>query len=162
PSLAQPGVQLWSVAEAALVRTLGTHDRIRSIAFSPAGNLLATGGDDRAAHIWDAANGAHKQTLKAGRMVPAWPLCFSPGGRRLAVANLGSNSVSLWDTASLDKTGRTDLKSGAVTSVTFDPSGEIVISGGQDGRIELDTVEGASVRDLKPHNGVVHAVACAP
>ena len=162
PSTAQPGIHLWSTAGAALTRTLGNHDEVRSIAFSADGTMLATGGDDRVAHVWDARTGAHRQALKAGRMVPAWPLCFSADGRRLAVANWGSNSVSVWDTASLDKTGRTDLKSGAVTAVAFDPSGEQVLSGGTDGRVELDTVDGASVRDLKPHTGVIHAIACSP
>ena len=162
PSLAQPGIHLWSAADATLSRTLGNHDRVRSVAFSPDGTLLATGGDDRVANVWDASSGARKQTLKAGRMVPAWPLCFSPDGQRLAVANLGSNSVSIWDTESLGKTGRTDLKSGAVTAVTFDPSGKLVISGGADGRVELDTVDEASVRDLKPHVGAIHSIACSP
>jgi WD40 repeat protein len=46
--------------------------------------------------------------------------------------------------------------------VTFDPSGVLVISGGADGRVELDTVDEASVRDLKPHVGAIHAIACSP
>jgi WD40 repeat protein len=161
PSLAQSGVHQWGVAEGVFMRTLGNHEHVRSIAFSSDGSLLATGGDDRTAQVWDARTGAHRQTLRAGRMVPAWPLAFSPDGQRLAVANFGSNSVSLWDTESLGRTGRTDVKSGAVTAVAFDPSGELVISGGTDGRIELDTVDGASVRDLKPHVGEVHAIACS-
>jgi WD40 repeat protein len=160
PSLAQPGIHLWSTTEAALMKTLGGQDLVRSIAFSPDGALLAVGSDDRTATVWDARTGARKQVLRAGRMVPAWPLCFSPNGKWLAVANFGSKSVSLWEAASLEnKPHRTDLKSGAVTSVAFDPKGELIISGGADGRIELDTVDGDSVRDLKPHAGVVHSVA---
>lgn len=161
PSLAQPGINLWGVGEGVFLRTLGNHPDVRSIAFSPDGTLLATGGDDRTAQIWDANTGSHRQTLKAGRMVPAWPLAFSLDGRRLAVANFGSKSVSLWDTESLGKTGRTDAKSGAVTAVTFDPSGDVVLSGGADGRVELDAVDGASVRDLKPHIGAVNSIACS-
>ncbi len=162
PSRFQPGVHVWSTASAALLRSLGQHDGVESFAFSPDARLLATGGGGEATRVWDATNGVLRQTLKAGVMRPGWPLCFSPDGRLLAVANRGSKSVSLWSSASLERTQRTDNKRAAVTAVTFDPTGQLVLSGVLDGGLELDTVDGASIRDLAPHTGAVNAIACSP
>jgi WD40 repeat protein len=49
-----PGVQLWNSATGALVRCLGGHERIRSVAFSADGTWVATGGDDQSARVWTA------------------------------------------------------------------------------------------------------------
>jgi WD40 repeat protein len=161
-SRVQPGIHLWSAASAALTRTVGNHEEVRSFAFSPDGKLLVTGGGSRADQVWDATNGKPLQTLTARSMRPAWPMCFSPDGAHLAVANHGSHSVSLWHTNSLERTGRTDNKRARVTALTFDPTGTLVLSGLSDGGFELDTIDDASIRDLEPHTRAVTAVACSP
>jgi WD40 repeat protein len=160
PSRVQAGIHLWDANSATLVRSLGNHDKVRSFAFSPDGRLLATGGDDRA-QVWDAMTGTHRQSLTARTMRPAWPVSFAPTGALLAVANHGSNSVSLWGTKTLDRVHRTDNKSATVTALCFDPSGQLVLSGLADGGFELDTIDGASIRDLRLHGGGVRAIACS-
>jgi WD40 repeat protein len=161
PSSVQDGVHLWDANSATLVRKLGHHDEVVSFAFSPDGKLLATGGGVSSTQVWDATNGVLRQGLTAGTMRPAWPLCFSPDNALLAVANHGSNSVSLWNTSSLERVHRTDLKGARVTAVCFDPSSQIVLSGQSDGGLELDTVDGYSLRDLHPHTGQITAIACS-
>jgi YVTN family beta-propeller protein len=162
PSLVQAGIHLWSVQTAALARTLGNHEHVRSFAFSPDGAMLATGGEDRTAQMWDATKGTLRGRLAAGRMAPAWPLCFSPDGSYLAVANLGSNSLSVWDPSTLERRARIDFQREAVTSLAFDVTGTIVVSGGTDGGVQVDTVTADSLRELKPHAGRVNAIACSP
>ncbi|HEY1377709.1 MAG TPA: hypothetical protein VGF55_12995 [Gemmataceae bacterium] len=65
------------------------------LAFSPDGRLLATTDNSTGLHLWDAATGARRATLRAGRERRR-PVAFAPDG--LTVAAGGANgSVVVWD-----------------------------------------------------------------
>jgi WD40 repeat protein len=68
---------------------------VNAIAFSPGGNLMATGGDDRTVIIWEAASGKARRTLK-GHDLAVTSLAFSPDATLLACGS-GNASVVLWD-----------------------------------------------------------------
>jgi WD40 repeat protein len=72
---------------------------VRALAFSPDGQLLATGGEDNQVNVWDVRT---RQRLHSFTTGPATTLVqaleFSPDGRRLAAADQGPN-VRLWNLA---------------------------------------------------------------
>ncbi len=68
---------------------------VNAIAFSPEGNFLASGGDDRTVIIWEIATGKPRHTLK-GHDLAVTCLAFSPDGSLLATG-AGNSSVVLWD-----------------------------------------------------------------
>ena len=80
------------------VTTLGHHtDVVNSIAFSPDGQLLASGGDDYAFKLWDVPRKQHIATLehinnRSRSQIKA--VAFSPNGQLLATAGV---EVKLWD-----------------------------------------------------------------
>ena len=45
-------VRLWDVASGGIVRTLSHGDQVTSVAFSPDGTLLVSGGYDNQAYLW--------------------------------------------------------------------------------------------------------------
>jgi len=51
-------IRVWRVSDGALVRTLTGHTGfVYSVAFSPDGNLLVSGSDDRTIQLWSILDG---------------------------------------------------------------------------------------------------------
>jgi WD40 repeat protein len=67
---------------------------VRSVAFSPDGQLLASASDDETVRLWDPATGQHERTL-TGHVGPVRSVAFSPDGRLLATAG-DDGTVRLW------------------------------------------------------------------
>lgn len=64
------------------------------VAFSPDGKLIAAGGDDRAAHVWDAAT-LQPKTTYVGHDNMIWAVAFSPDGKTLASSS-ADGTIKLW------------------------------------------------------------------
>jgi RNA polymerase sigma factor (sigma-70 family) len=106
---------------------------VQSIAFAPAGNLLASAGDD-AVRLWDIATGREVRRLpqRADRVA------FSPDGRLLATGG-HDGPVRLWDAATARPLRR--LEWGEDTyALAFSPDGKAIASGGRAGSLFLDDV----------------------
>jgi len=112
-----------------LLRTLTGHTNgVLRMAFSPDGQLLATGGSDKMVRLWDPKTGECLHTL--GRFTPyATCIAFSPDGQNLLIAS-ANRAAQLWDPRSGEpRHTLPDAKDG-VSQAAFSPDGNILATVG--------------------------------
>ena len=89
-------VRLWDVKTGEQKQVLTEHTQgVHSLAFSPDGTTLVSGGWDHTVRLWDAVTGEHKQVL-AGHTQIISSLVFGADGRTLASGD-SDGTMRLWD-----------------------------------------------------------------
>jgi WD40 repeat protein len=136
---------------------------IYSIAFSPDGQLLATGGDNNLICLWQIADGQPRQFLR-GHTSRVWSLAWSPDSQMLASGSEDQWGVRLWDV----KTGNCLVilqgdRSHPTKSVTWHPDGQILASCGDSNQIWVwDVHRRGLLRTLQGHSDWTVSVAWSP
>jgi WD40 repeat protein len=129
------GVQLWDLEEGNRLKVIEGHTKpVCSVAFSPSGELLASGSEDSQVKLWDLASGKELQSMKH----PAIPrvLDFHPDGTALAVAAGGT--VVVWKLPSGKRLqAMTGHLGGGITAMAFSPDGKYLATIARDGTILL-------------------------
>jgi WD40 repeat protein len=108
-----------------------------SVAFSPDGRRLATGGEANTVKIWDVQTGQPLRTLE-GHRGEVYTVAFSPVGHGRWVASAGEDStVKIWDslTGTLVRSFRGHT--GLVSSLAFSPDGQRLVSGSRDKTVKI-------------------------
>lgn len=138
PGEALGEVRLWDLTSPTprpRAELVGHEYGIVSLAFSPDGAQLATGGFDRAAKLWGVAAGRELATL-SGHNGWVAAVAFSPDGAILATGS-HDHTIKLWDTATGQEITTLSGHSGNVYSVAFSPDGAVLASGSLDGSVRL-------------------------
>jgi hypothetical protein len=130
-------------------------------AFSPDGSLLAAGGENGVAHIWDAGTGTELSALR-GHEGNVFAPHFSPDGQLLA--SVGQDGTGrLWDVGSGTERAVLRGHEGTVYRQAFSPDGRLLATGGEDGTARLwDVISGTERAVLRGHAGTVHGLAFSP
>ncbi|MFF1908709.1 hypothetical protein [Kitasatospora sp. NPDC058218] len=160
--LTAPTAKLWDVRTHTQLATLTGHTAlVGSAAFSPDGDLLATGSWDGTVRLWDVRTHQPLATL-TGHTGSTQSVVFSPDGNTLASSGR-DGTVRLWDVRTRAQlaalTGHTDI----VWSVVFSPDGNTLASSGRDGTVRLwDVRTHQRLAALTGHTGEVWSAVFSP
>jgi WD40 repeat protein len=124
-------------------------DMITSLAYSPDGQYLASGGFDSFVRLFDVADRS-LHTVFEGHSDRIQSVCFSPNGKILASAS-NDGSIRLWDVDAEDGSCLVNLSGHHthhdVTSVEFSSDGRTLASGSLDRTVRLWNPFDDSTRD---------------
>jgi WD40 repeat protein len=155
-------IKVWELASGRELLTLTKRHTtpVRSVAFSPDSQRLASGDQDGMIRLWETATGkellALKHTGKVGNVA------FSPDGQRLASCG-NDRTVRQWDAATGKELCTLQGHTDSVNSVAYSPDGQRLASGSNDGTVRLwETATGKELLTLKGDTFGVLSVVFSP
>jgi WD40 repeat protein len=117
-----------------VVKSFFSDNIIYTVAFSPDGQTLASGGAKQPIKLWRLSNGELRMIL-TGHSTDVYTVAFSPDGKNLASGS-ADGTIRIWDLSTGEPTftlGHSD----AVYSLAFSPDGQIIVSGSGDKTIKV-------------------------
>jgi RNA polymerase sigma factor (sigma-70 family) len=133
---------------------------LRSVAFTPDGKFLASGGWDRVIPFWDPATGKEVRRIEAPEQgVDA--IAFSRDGKLLAGAGR-NGAVILWDAATGKEIRRLGGHQRRVQGIAFSPKGDRLIASDAEVARLWDVARDKVLHVLPIGQGTISAVAYSP
>ncbi|AFZ02715.1 NACHT and WD repeat domain-containing protein [Calothrix sp. PCC 6303] len=142
-----------------LNRLEGHTDVVWSTVFSPDGQLLASGSNDKTIKIW-RQNGELLQTINAHDDAIT-NLSFSPDSQKLATSSL-DRTIKIWQRNpttgefETEPTHTLDGHSDGIFSVNYSPDGQMLASSSKDKTVKLWNSDGKLMQILRGHNAWVN------
>ena len=155
-------ILLWDAQERRQIGVLKGHtDKVDHVAFSPDGQLLASGSYDKTVRLWNVRE--QKQVgLLLGHTGYVSFVIFSPDGRQLISCSFREDdrTIRLWDVQSQNQLGFLELN--ADMGVAFSPDREVWALY-KDETIQLwDIQKQELLGELQGHTGDIYSVAFSP
>ena len=157
-------IRLISPASLTPIRVWEAHrSSVRSAAFSPDGELLATASADGTILLWEIATGRRVRALAhPDGAVRIEAVAFHPNGQLLA-AGAEDGSVLLWDRFTGRLIGRWAAHREAVFALAFSADGRWLATGSRDASVAIwEATAGRLVRALRDGLGWILSVTFSP
>jgi len=155
-----PFVAIWDMAESWAPIELLHPKNVQAVAWSPTGEILASGCNDGAVRLWDNASGELIRQLR-GPTRSIVSVAWRHDGRLLAWGTNGAG-VFLWDKTT-NKAPKRFSADDYVPSVVFAPRGSLLAFSDRAGAIAVcNSDNGRVLRRLEGNTGAVQGLAFSP
>jgi WD40 repeat protein len=142
-------------------RSLPHRDAVFTVAFSPDGKKLATGGPFDGVEVWDVDSGKQIISL-TGYSRPVSSVTFSPGGSILATASYDGR-IKLWSANTWRELATIDGHKQQIESIAFSPDGRTMASASWDKTLKLwDVATMREIKSFEGHTDWVWSIAFSP
>ena len=136
-------------------------DAVRSVAFSPDGAWLASGGMDRLVRLWKTGTG-QLHGVWSGHTGGINSVAFSPDGQTLASGSL-DQTVRLWDVRTGQSPYTLQGHTFRISEVAFSPDGQTLASASPDQTVRLwDVRTGQAWPHHLDHAHAIWSIAFSP
>ena len=152
-------IKIWNINSGLLMCTLEGHShKVNTLAISPSGEILASGGEDNAIRLWNLETRKNILTLK-GHSNSIHALAFSPDGKTLASGS-DDLTIKLWNLQTGEEIRTFQGNSSWIRSVVISPDNKILASSSFDKDIKLWNLEtGEQILTLNGHKAMINSLA---
>lgn len=138
--------------KAELIIPIGHSVEVTSVAYSPDGQYVLTGGMDNTARLWAAQSGQLIKVLQ-GHNNPVAKVAFSPDGQRMMTLERGAGvALRLWDKEGNPTDTLTDDLA-PITAAIFAKDNKHLLTGHQNGEVRLIGLEGPGFPVARKYSG---------
>jgi WD40 repeat protein len=131
---------------------------VESATFSPGGDQIVSGSEDKTVRVWDASSRAELAVM-CGHESAAASVAFSPDGDRIVSGGDWDRTVRLWDARTGAEISVLRGHEYRVKSVVFSPDGDRIVSGSWDKTVRIWAPRSSACLEVIQGSGDVRAIA---
>ena len=128
-------LRIRDIGNGKITRSIRGNSGVLSVAFSPNGHILATGGFDRTIRLWNLNTREEPLTL-GGHLDRVSSVIFNGNGKTL-VSSSWDQTIKLWQTDTGKEISTLQGHEDAVLAIALSPNGQTLLSGSGDNSIKI-------------------------